>query len=145
MSRHLHLFAATALLAALVFTGPGPPTRAGSTQLFEFEGENPGDRFGFAVACGDVNRDRYGDIVVGAILADPGGMTNAGSVFVYSGKDGSLLHRFDGKAAFDHFGWAVLGCDLNRDRYYDIVIGAPVADSGGRMDAGKVIVFSALP
>ncbi len=47
--------------------------------------------------------------IVGAYLADPGGRVEAGSAYVYSGANGSLLYQKDGAAAGDYFGRSVAG------------------------------------
>ena len=60
-----------------------------------FEGQ-PGDANGFAIAdAGDTNRDGYHDIISGA----PRQSADApGHAYLYSGRDGSLLHAFAGEA-----------------------------------------------
>ena len=51
-----------------------------------------GDQFGRAVAgAGDVNGDGVPDLIVGAPLADPGGLSSAGQVTVFSGATGAAL------------------------------------------------------
>jgi hypothetical protein len=101
--------------------------------LFTFAGDSAGDRFGWSVSfAGDVNADGVIDFVVGAPLDDVGGR-GSGSVFVFSGRDGSRLHKFTGDAAGQQFGYSVAAAgDVNRDGHADIVVGAPFADVGGR-------------
>ena len=38
--------------------------------------------FGYAVAAGDINQDGRDELIVGARYADPGGVIDAGEVFV---------------------------------------------------------------
>ncbi|MBP7146720.1 MAG: thrombospondin type 3 repeat-containing protein [Acidobacteria bacterium] len=104
-------------------------------------------RFGFAPdsAFGadaafvpDLDGDGLVDIAIGAPLADPGGLADAGSVLVVSQGSGEPLRRFDGRAAGEEFGAAV--------ELYDgtgrLVIGAPGAASPkGAERAGAVRVF----
>ena len=61
------------------------------------------------VVVGDVNGDGKADFIVGAYLADPGGRLSAGSAYIYSGADGSILYQKDGEAAYDSFGYSVSG------------------------------------
>ena len=114
------------------------------TTLWQFNGLASWDYFGCSVArAGDVNWDGFPDIVVGAPSADPGGRSMAGQVRVFSGKDGSVLHTFNGLATVNHFGGSVAGVgDVNRDGYADIVVGAQSARPGGRRYAGQATVFS---
>ena len=97
--------------------------------LHEITGD-PGDRFGNAVAgLGDVDNDGYGDFAVGAHRDDPTG-TDSGSVTVYSGFDGSVLHVFDGPSANARFGFSVDRVpDTNGDGIDDLVVGAILASS----------------
>jgi hypothetical protein len=75
--------------------------------------------------CGqvDVNLDGIPDQIIGAPTDDPGGMADAGSVFVYSGSDGALLHHFTGPHPSAVLGWSVAATDLDGDGYADILAG----------------------
>jgi hypothetical protein len=87
--------------------------------------------FGLNVAgVGDVNRDGYGDVVVGTYgctigallyLGGPAGPTSAPALTLASaeGVDSS-------------FGFAIVGGDANGDGYSDVIISAFRAGSGGR-------------
>ncbi len=131
---------------------PGSGTDAGKvavysgkngTPLFEVDGSAAGDNFGWSVSCsvGDVDFDGYSEIVVGAPLHDTGGL-DAGRAYVISGQSGATLFAFDGFAAGVHHGWSVSGAgDINLDGHPDILVGAPLHDTGG-LDAGRAYVYS---
>ena len=116
------------------------------SELHQWNGTGSGDWFGISVSgAGDVNADNFDDVIVGAWYADPGGISNAGSAFIYSGADGSLLHRLDGVGSYDRIGYSVSGAgDVNRDGYYDVIVGAPYAGHGSTGDAGSAMVYSGL-
>jgi len=102
------------------------------------------DGLGYRVGgAGDVNGDGWDDFIVGTNAADPGGLINAGSAYVYSGATGGKLHQKDGAAASDFLGFSVAGVgDVNGDEKDDFIIGAPFADPGGLINAGSAYVYS---
>src|SRR3990172_8296287 len=70
--------------------------------LYQKDGAAAGDQFGWSVAsAGDVNGDGKTDFIVSTPLSDPGGLAAAGSTYVYSGADGSLLFQKNGAAVDD--------------------------------------------
>jgi hypothetical protein len=99
--------------------------------------------FGFAVSgAGDVNKDGTPDLFVGAFGYGSTGPLRRGATgraFVFSGKDGQLLHTLQAPQPQNGagFGWAVssLG-DANGDGVPELIVGAFAQD-----DAGKAFVF----
>lgn len=94
------------------------------SMIYQHAGPSLESNFGGAVdRAGDINADGFEDYLVGAILAEPNGLFNAGSTFVYSGKDGSLLYQKDGAFAGAWHGRAVSGAgDTNGDGYDDFLV-----------------------
>lgn len=102
--------------------------------LNRFEGENPGDQFGFQVArAGDVDGDGRDDVMVGAISHATVGEL-AGRAYVYSGLDYSLILTLDPAVAGGRFGHS-LGAigDIDGNGRTDLAIGAPTVGGGGRV------------
>ena len=90
-------------------------------------GEAAGDFFGFTFAnVGDVNGDHTPDFAVGAINAE-GEAGLSGAVYVYEGgtMPPKLILRLNGENAFDKFGYAIAGADVNGDGENDVVVTAP--------------------
>ena len=89
--------------------------------------------------AGDVNKDGFPDLIVGAYLADPQGRMSAGQATVFSGQDGSVIHTFNGVSPGDMFGNSVAGAgDVNSDGYADLIVGA----FGASGYTGQATVFS---
>jgi hypothetical protein len=110
-------------LAAAQGAGAGGSFVEPVTVLHTFTAPAPGGLFGWAVSeLSDVDGDGVGDVIVGNPFAGPDAN---GAVFVYSGRSGALLYRFDGKPK-EWLGYAVADAgDVNGDGVADIVIGAP--------------------
>jgi len=101
------------------------------------------DNFGESVSCaGDVNKDGYDDVIVGAVGNDAGG-SEAGRAYIYYGgasMDSTADVIFTGAAADDRFGGSVSGAgDVNKDGYDDVAVGAHFNDAGGS-NAGRVYI-----
>jgi hypothetical protein len=133
---------------ALLLLSPTLPAQmvGGAWSETHLSGPNAGMRFGSAVAAaGDVDGDGFADVIIGAYSNAAGGLSFAGSAYVHSGADGSLLHQFDGAAEFEYFGVAVAGAgDVNADGFDDLLIGAPGVDVGIELAAGRAFVYSGL-
>ena len=118
------------------------PAAAGVNVVSRFDGVNPGDQAGFAVALGDFNADTYRDVFVGAPEADPLGRPGAGVVYVVWGGatvgSRSLASSntiFLGEFAGNRTGASIVTGDINRDTPNDVVMLAPGARGGtGELD-----------
>ena len=112
-----------------------------------------GDRVSGA---GDVNRDGFADLIIGAYEAQPGADLYSGAAYVVFGSSspaafvdlgtlGSGGVTLDGADANDQFGRTVSAAgDINGDGYGDFIIGASKADgsaNGGNNDAEATIIF----
>jgi len=113
------------------------------TTGFIMTGNTASTYFGWSVsAAGDMNKDGYNDILVGAY----GESSSRGSVYViYGGEKSSMKHLvfssetldpsstgfiITGNANSDQFGFAVsVAGDINNDGYKDIIIGANTKSS----------------
>ena len=111
-----------------------------------------GDNSGYSVSgAGDVNSDGYSDIIIGAYRANPFGRLVVGESYIIFGKNTTWTNidlnttlsfpqgiKIYGAADGGSSGYSVSSAgDVNGDGYSDIIIGAPITDPFGRMDAGS--------
>ena len=125
------------------------------TNGFRLDGIDINDNSGVSVSnAGDVNGDGFGDLIIGANTADPGGNLSAGETYVVFGKfggftasvdldglDGTTGFRLDGIDATDISGASVSNAgDVNGDGFDDLIIGAGEAEQGARNGTGETYV-----
>ena len=128
---------------------------------FRIVGAAAGDTAGVSVSlAGDVNGDGLDDLLVGAPMASPSGRSQAGTTYLLYGRvgdfqdivdlavlDPALGTRFEGGGEDENSGRiAQHAGDLNGDGISDIVIGAPFAPVGDKVDAGTAyVIFGRQP
>lgn len=109
-----------------------------------------GDRFGSALAAGNVTGSANADLVVGAPGEAPGSApAGAGMVYVVPGAStgkSAGFGRVQGDAggtseANDHFGAALAVGNFDKDGFADIVVGVPDEAPGSDPAGGDIAVF----
>jgi len=108
-------------------------------------GPQLGDQLGFSISCaGDVNKDGYADVIVGAPARDTGGGVHPGKALIYlgggSGLSTSVYKEIDGTGN-SYLGYSVCTAgDANNDGWSDVVIGAYLA-TGTAATSGLAYVY----
>jgi len=125
---HSHFALRASLFVLLVYEAHAAP----GDLLWTFNNPMPasGDVFGYSVATVGNN------IVVGARWDDPGGVTDAGTAYVFNATTGTLLLTINNPtpASGDQLGYSVAAAGNT------ILVGAPY-DNTGATDAGSVYLF----
>jgi hypothetical protein len=130
------------------------------TNGFVMNGIDANDYSGTSVSgAGDTNGDGFDDILIGAPRADANGTSTGESYLVFGGPtvgssgiinlsalNGSNGCVLFGRVTLDQSGDSVSGAgDINGDGYADVIIGARLADPGGRTNAGEFSVVFGRP
>jgi hypothetical protein len=125
------------------------------TNGFVINGINPGDLSGRPVSnAGDFNGDGIDDLIIGAEIAIPNGVTYAGSSYVIFGSSTGLTHPFNLSSLSSINGIAINGSnenersgtsvspagDINGDGIDDLIIGARLNSPNGVIRAGSTYV-----
>ncbi len=143
---------------AIAYVCNGPPD---CTVIQNPDNENTG-QFGVTVAsAGDVNRDGYSDVIMGANQNQGAGAVNKGAAYIfYGGPAGPTSHPLSASTytcsgppdctviqnpddeASGFFGSNVAGAgDVNGDGYADVVVGAQQNQGAGIADKGTAYIF----
>ncbi|MEO0124420.1 MAG: VCBS repeat-containing protein, partial [candidate division WOR-3 bacterium] len=123
----------------------GSSTGLSSTPNWTGESNQAYANYGHSVStAGDVNRDGYSDVVIGAPNYD-NGQTDEGRAYVYHGSSTGLSStpNWTGESnqSSANYGHSVSTAgDVNGDGYSDVVIGAPNYDNG-ETNEGRAYVY----
>jgi hypothetical protein len=123
-------------------------------QGLEVWGALAGDNTGWSVAdAGDVNKDGYRDVLIGAHYADVVGNTDAGAVYLVFGSpdrstgdvdtvNAPVGIKISGAYANDNWGSSVSSAgDVNSDGIVDFMVGGIGYDPLSRAEAGAAVVI----
>jgi hypothetical protein len=111
-------------------------------RLFAWTGGTAGDGLGTSASnAGDVDGDGHADFAVGAWQESTGAI-GGGRVYLYSGRDGSLLKTFTCRTPGDTFGFDSVGMgDVDGDGTVDLLVTSAWSAVRG-FHSGRVFVIS---
>ena len=119
-----------------VFIYQGSVTGINTTTPAIIESNQAGAQFGNSVACaGDVDKNGFSDVIVGAYLYDNVLHTDEGAAFIYQGSAGGIITTaaamMESNQDGANFGRDLAGAgDVDGDGYSDVIVGAWYYDNG---------------
>ena len=110
--------------------------------LLTLTGENPGDGFGIGSAdVGDVNKDGYDDVLLGAWQYSAAA-ASGGRIYLFSGKDGSVLRTITGRVPGETLGFDATGVgDVDGDGVVDLLVTSSWSNING-FRSGRMYVIA---
>lgn len=126
---------------AYIYTGNAQGAFTGGYPLYH----GSGTLFGASVGSGDINRDGYADVIVGAPLVNNGFKSETGLIAIYPGSangvDNANYTYINGPNSSTKLGSSLATADVNGDGYMDIIGGA-AASFGGE---GSLCIWHGAP
>ncbi|MGN7888364.1 FG-GAP-like repeat-containing protein [Dyadobacter sp. 22481] len=108
-------------LAGGAYLYKGSPSGISSSNYTPFLGAS-GEYFGVGVSAGDINRDGYNDVVIGA--------SDSKTVRIYKGSPAGLVYSNTISGSVNGFGFSVSASgDVNGDGYSDLIVGCTYGNS----------------
>jgi hypothetical protein len=111
------------------------------------QGESDNALLGYSIAfLGDINRDGYDDVAIGAPKHTSGGEAERGKFYIFLGDKGGFRKSPSivevGTKAGDQLSMGLAGAgDIDGDGFRDVLVGAPGADTGGGIDSGELHIY----
>lgn len=114
--------------------------------LLRLVGERSGDGFGIGSAdLGDIDHDGRDDLIVGAWQYSRD-TPSGGRVYVYSGRDGSILRSITGRVPGETLGFDATGIgDIDGDGVIDLLVTSSWSNVKGFQSGRMFIIAGALP
>jgi hypothetical protein len=150
--------------ANMVYIYFGGPSMDNVADLSIDSGEDSGGYFGASVAsAGDVNKDGFPDIVVGAPMAENTQGDSSGRAYIYFGgpamdsESDLIIDGEKGASYYPKFGTCVASAgDVNNDGFSDVIVGAPEYEEflfwedgdhrwAGHKEIGKAYIYFGGP
>lgn len=123
------------IYAGGISNGLGSPIPV-TTSILTYSYGITSDRFGFALACGDMNNDGKKDLVISA----PFYSNSRGRIYVFNGGDTfpvTYSQTLTGSEQGEEFGYSLFAGDADCNTTEDLIIGSP----GYNSTSGKMTVY----